>query len=133
MTSAVCVCTASSSASPKATAMKSPLLVCGLPCSSAGPTHGSSVRNSLRSCRLAHPEIPPSGPSSTVSSWRLTAAARKQNSSPENLTQLHYNLLGKDSREPDSRGRGGTHAFPAGLADPHHIFRVCHRLDTSEP
>src|SRR2546429_8044979 len=58
---------------------------------------GCSVQNSPRSCRLAHPEILLSGPPSTVSSWRLTAAARRKNSSPENLTHLHYNLLGKDS------------------------------------
>src|SRR5437879_12010553 len=59
---------------------------------------GCSVQNSPRSCRLAHLEILLSGPPSTVSSWRLTAAARRKNSSPENLTHLHYNLLGKDSR-----------------------------------
>src|SRR5438132_10891026 len=60
---------------------------------------GCSVQNSPRSCRLAHLEILISGPPSTVSSWRLTAAARRKNSSPENLTHLHYNLLGKDSSQ----------------------------------
>src|SRR5947209_1425442 len=58
---------------------------------------GCSVQNSPRSCRLGHLEILLSGPPSTVSSWRLTAAARRKNSSPENLTHLHYNLLGEDS------------------------------------
>src|SRR5437879_10204359 len=64
---------------------------------------GCSVQNSPRSCRLAHLEILLSGPPSTVSSWRLTAAARRKNSSPENLTHLHYNLLGKDSRNVNHR------------------------------
>jgi hypothetical protein len=33
-----------------------------------------------------------------VSKRRLTVAASRKNLSPENLTHLHYNLLGKDSR-----------------------------------
>ena len=58
--------------------------------------------------RLLRPklaQIMPAGPPGTplfalpliVSSLRSTAAARTKNSSPENLTHLHYNLLGKDS------------------------------------
>jgi hypothetical protein len=49
------------------------------------------------SCPLLHLETPPSGPPLIVSSLRLTAAVRTKNSSPENLTHLHYNLLGKDA------------------------------------
>jgi len=54
---------------------------------------------------VAHPEIPRSGPPSIISRRRLTAPARSKNSSPENLTQLHYNLLGKDSRDEEASAR----------------------------
>ena len=42
--------------------------------------------------------LPSSGTPSIVSRARLTAVARRKNSSPENLTHLHYNFLSKDSR-----------------------------------
>ena len=58
------------------------------------PMQDCCVQNSLRSCPLLHQETPLFVPPLIVSRLRLTAAARRQNSSPENLTHLHYNLLG---------------------------------------
>src|ERR1700676_910787 len=97
MTCAASACTDLSSASRKVTAMTLPRRACALPSSSREPTHACCCQNSLRSCPLVHPETPLSGPPLIVSRLRLTAAARRRNSSPENLTHLHYNLLGKDS------------------------------------
>src|ERR1700686_3339544 len=97
MTCAASVCTVLSSAFRKVTAMTLPRRACASPFSSREPTHDCCVQNSLRSCPLVHPETPLSGPPLIVSRLRLTAAARRKNSSPENLTHLHYNLLGKDS------------------------------------
>src|SRR5450631_974803 len=99
MTCVASVCMALSSASPKVIAMTLPRRACALPSSSREPTHDCCAQNSLRSCPLVHPETPLSGPPLIVSRLRLTVAARSKNSSPENLTQSHYNLLGKDSSE----------------------------------
>src|SRR5258708_1196645 len=77
--------------------MTLPLRACALPSSSRAPTHACCGRNSLRSCLLVHPVTLLYGPPLTVSRLRLTAAARRKNSSPENLTHLNYNLLGKNS------------------------------------
>src|SRR5712691_10893652 len=97
MTCADFVCTALSSASRNVTARMLPRRACAWLCSSRAPTHACCVQSSLRSCPLAHPETPLSGSPLIVFSLRLTAAVRTKNSSPENLTHLHYNLLGKDS------------------------------------
>jgi hypothetical protein len=78
--------------------MTLPRRACELPSSSREPTYDCCAQNSRRSCPLVHRETPLFGPHLIVSRLRLTAAARRKNSSPENLTQLHYNLLGKDSR-----------------------------------
>src|SRR5207302_10077225 len=102
MTCAAFVCTASSSASRKPTAMTLPRRACALPFSSREPTPACCVQNSLRSCPPVHPETPVFGPPLIVSRLRSIAAARRKNSSPENLTHLHYNLLGKDSRVLES-------------------------------
>src|SRR6266508_4038247 len=97
MTCVDSVCTALSSASRKVTAMTLPRRACALLSFSREPTPACCVQNSLRSCLLVRPEIPLSGPPLIVYRVRLTVAARRKNSSPENLTHLHYNLLGKDS------------------------------------
>src|SRR6266853_1459956 len=97
MTCADFVCTASSSASRKVTVMTLLRRACALPYSSREPMPACCVQNSLRSCPLVHPVTPLYGPPLIVSRLRLTAAARRKNSSPENLTHLQYNLLGKDS------------------------------------
>src|SRR5664279_3712209 len=97
MTCVASVCTALSSASRKVTAMTLPRRACVLPSSSREPTHDCCAQNSRRSCPLVHRETPLFGPPLIVSRLRSTAAAMRKNSSPENLTQLHYNLLGKDS------------------------------------
>src|SRR3990172_13326502 len=97
MTCVDSVCTALSSASRKVTAMTLPRRAYALPFSSREPTPACCVQNSLRSCLMVHQETPLSGPPLIVSRLRLTAAARRKNSPPENLTHLHYNLLGKDS------------------------------------
>src|SRR6266498_4459997 len=97
MTCVDSVCTALSSASRKVTAMTLPRRACALLSFSREPTPACCVQNSLRSCLLVRPEIPLSGPPLIVCRVRLTVAARRKNSSPENLTHLHYNLLGKDS------------------------------------
>src|SRR6266851_931237 len=107
MTCVDSVCTALSSASRKVTATTLPRRAYALPSSSREPTPACCVQNSPRSCRLVHPEIPLSGPPLIVSRLRLIDAARRKSSSPENLTHLHYNLLGKDS----SGGQIGI--FPA--------------------
>src|SRR6266498_2085673 len=99
MTCVDSVCTALSSASRKVTAMTLPRRACALLSFSREPTPACCVQNSLRSCLLVRPEIPLSGPPLIVCRVRLTVAARRKNSSPENLTHLHYNLLGKDSRK----------------------------------
>src|SRR6266446_3849749 len=99
MTCAASACTVLSSASRKVTAMTSPRRACALPCSSREPTHAYCVHNSLSSCPLVHRETLLFGPPLIVSRLRLTVAARRKNSSPENLTHLHYNLLGKDSSD----------------------------------
>src|SRR6266487_1619214 len=91
------VCTASSSASRKATAMTLPGRDYALPSSSHEPTPACCVPNSLKSCPLVHPVTPHFGSPLIVSRLKLMPAARRKNSSPENLTHLHYNLLGKDS------------------------------------
>src|SRR5712691_9068018 len=97
MTCAASVCTVLSSPSRKVTAITLHRWACALPSSSREPTHAYCVPNSLRSCLLVHPETPLSAPLLIVSRLKLTVAARRKNSSPENLTHLHYNLLGKDS------------------------------------
>src|SRR6266545_547832 len=97
MTCVASVCTALSSASPKVTAMTLPRRAYALRSSSREPTPACCVQNSPRSCRPVHPETRLSGPPLIVSKRRLTVAARRKTSSPENLTHLHYNLLGKDS------------------------------------
>src|SRR2546423_8254291 len=110
MTCAASACTALSSASRKVTAMTLPRRAYALPSSSREPTRACCVQNSPRSCRPVHPETPLSGSPLIVSKPRLTVAARRKNSSPENLTHLHYNLLGKDSRERNGirqRSSGG--------------------------
>src|SRR5712691_2262957 len=99
MTCAASVCTVLSSPSRKVTAITLHRWACALPSSSREPTHAYCVPNSLRSCLLVHPETPLSAPLLIVSRLKLTVAARRKNSSPENLTHLHYNLLGKDSSE----------------------------------
>src|SRR6266542_4203323 len=99
MTCVDSVCTALSSASRKVTAMTLPRRACALLSFSREPTPACCVQNSLRSCLLVRPEIPLSGPPLIVCRVRLTVAARRKNSSPENLTHLHYNLLGKDSSD----------------------------------
>src|SRR5271166_1649005 len=78
--------------------MTSPPPDCASLCSFREPTRAYCVQNSRRSCPVVHQETPLFGPPLIVSRLRLTAAARRKNSSPENLTHLHYNLLGKDSR-----------------------------------
>src|SRR5215467_327909 len=88
---------ASSTVSPTAIAMRSPHPGCALLCSSPELTHASCGPNSPKSCLSAHPAIPLCGPPSTAFKLKSTDAARRKNSSPENLTRLHYNLLGKDS------------------------------------
>src|SRR6266700_6583952 len=98
MTCVDSVCTGSSNACLKAIAMTLLRQDCALLSSSPAPTHGCCVQNSPRSCPLVHPETPLSAPPLIVSRLRLTVAARRKNSSPENLTHLHYNLLCKDSR-----------------------------------
>src|SRR6266508_2852469 len=103
MTCVDSVCTALSSASRKVTAMTLPRRACALLSFSREPTPACCVQNSLRSCLLVRPEIPLSGPPLIVYRVRLTVAARRKNSSPENLTHLHYNLLGKDSRKKPRR------------------------------
>src|SRR5712691_2552679 len=117
MTCADFVCTALSSASRNVTARMLPRRACAWLCSSRAPTHACCVQSSLRSCPLAHPETPLSGSPLIVFSRRLTAAVRTKNSSPENLTHLHYNLLGKDSRGPRAYP-GGNHAPERVLAPP---------------
>src|SRR5882762_7057699 len=102
MTCADFVCTASSSASRKVTVMTLLRRACALPYSSREPMPACCVQNSLRSCPLVHPVTPLYGPPLIVSRLRLTAAARRKNSSPENLTHLQYNLLGKDSRNTNA-------------------------------
>src|SRR5882724_8085157 len=97
MTCAASVCTALSSASRKVTAMTLPRRACALPFSSREPTPACCVQSSLRSCLLVHPETRLSEPPLIASRLRLTAAAKRKNSPPENLTHLHYHLLGKDS------------------------------------
>src|SRR5947209_13533548 len=99
MTCDAFVCPASSSTSRKPTAMTLPRRACALPFSSREPTPACCVQNSLRSCPPVHPETPVFGPPLIVSRLRSIAAARRKNSSPENLTHLHYNLLGKDSSD----------------------------------
>src|SRR6266498_2155394 len=103
MTCVDSVCTALSSASRKVTAMTLPRRACALLSFSREPTPACCVQNSLRSCLLVRPEIPLSGPPLIVCRVRLTVAARRKNSSPENLTHLHYNLLGKDSSHNERR------------------------------
>src|SRR6267154_3403178 len=103
MTCADFVCTASSSASRKVTVMTLLRRACALPYSSREPMPACCVQNSLRSCPLVHPVTPLYGPPLIVSRLRLTAAARRKNSSPENLTHLQYNLLGKDSSAHPNR------------------------------
>src|SRR5215470_959568 len=88
---------ASSTVSPTAIAMRSPHPGCALLCSSPELMHASCGPNSPRSCLSALPAIPLCGPPSTAFKLKSTDAARRKNSSPENLTRLHYNLLGKDS------------------------------------
>src|SRR5438105_11781240 len=115
MTCAAFVCTASSSASRKPTAMTLPRRACALPFSSREPTPACCVQNSLRSCPPVHPETPVFGPPLIVSRLRSIAAARRKNSSPENLTHLNYNLLGKDSSEANLRNHlSEFHEFHAG-------------------
>ena len=57
-----------------------------------------SYRNTLK-CPPVHPETPLFAPPLIVSRLRLTAAARRKNSSPENLTHLHYNLFGNFGKD----------------------------------
>src|SRR5438445_12245456 len=90
MTCAAFVCTASSSASRKPTAMTLSRRACALPFSSREPTPACCIQNSLRSCPPIHPETPLFGPPLIVSRLRSIAAARRKNSSPENLTDLHF-------------------------------------------
>src|SRR6267154_222211 len=114
MTCADFVCTASSSASRKVTVMTLLRRACALPYSSREPMPACCVQNSLRSCPLVHPVTPLYGPPLIVSRLRLTAAARRKNSSPENLTHLQYNLLGKDSSRCPSRPLEQFEPDPAG-------------------
>src|SRR6266700_3430331 len=102
------VCTGSSNACLKAIAMTLLRQDCALLSSSPAPTHGCCVQNSPRSCPLVHPETPLSAPPLIVSRLRLTVAARRKNSSPENLTHLHYNLLCKDSSGGATPARRGV-------------------------
>src|SRR5437867_13110824 len=99
--------------------MTLPRRACALLCSSRAPMHACCVQNSLRSWLPIHPQTPLFGPPLTVSSLRLTAAVRTKNSSPEILTHLHYNLLGK-------------HSSHFSLASPKVRIRLC-RLVRSMP
>src|SRR5664279_2274237 len=105
MTCVASVCTALSSASRKVTAMTLPRRACVLPSSSREPTHDCCAQNSRRSCPLVHRETPLFGPPLIVSRLRSTAAAMRKNSSPENLTQLHYLRVPSSSQSVSLRFR----------------------------
>src|ERR1700678_3679068 len=82
--------------------MTSPPQDCALLCSFREPTRAYCGQNSRRSCPVVHQDTRLFGPPLTAFTPRLTAAAKRKNSSPENLTHLHYNLLDKDSRYEDA-------------------------------
>src|SRR5580658_6418276 len=85
--------------------MTSPPQDCALLCSFREPTRAYCGQNSRRSCPVVHQETRLFGPPLTAFTPRLTAAAKRKNSSPENLTHLHYNLLDKDSSPVFSRSQ----------------------------
>jgi hypothetical protein len=99
------------SASRKAIATTSPRRACAFLCSSRVPMRAYCVQNSHRLCPAVHQETPLCGPPLIAFRLRLTAAATRRNSSPENLTHLHYNFLDKDSSRANAHAASRSRTF----------------------